>query len=736
VTCGCEALCTILPFALGDRLALLAAWRAQSASSFGQLALGWAYITCIVVLPAALISGVQFPLLTALLGHGRAAVSKHLGMTYAWNTLGAISGSLVAGFGALPLLSATGLWQSIAVVLACLSVGILLGAPRIERRPAVVVGGLVLATIAATFAPGPTAAWRHSGIGAGRAHVPASGSNRIRQWVNEKRRTLEWEADGIESSIGIVVGDGTNFFINGKSDGNSLFDAPTQVGVAILSAVLHPDPKTALVIGLGTGETAGWLAEMRNIRNVDVVEIEPAIDEMAFRCRELNWNVLAHPRVRRIYNDGREFVMSTDKKYDIIVSEPSNPYRAGVAVLFTSEFYRAVRERLNAEGVFVQWLQAYEVDESTVHTVLATAGGVFDHVEIWQTLPSDLQLVCSAAPLNYSSDELRERIAAGAVQEALLKVWKVVDLEGFLGHFVASSRWVDEIAATPGVPLNTDDRTILEYSFAKTVGEREESLEVEPIRDRLRAAGYHRPAIRGEPLDWNEIELRRQEFNLLFGGQLSIALLPRAEDRAVVEALDLYHNNRFAEALATWPSQRRPSTDIQRFALARCYAELARSECLDVIAESAERFPIDAAALRGIYYWRSGNVAESARSHDEFYTLLAKTPWLMPVFSETAVSCTIDVAKADRAAAERLYGLLSRPFASRRFEHFRVLARFMVAAQLGPEQRIEALSDMEPHVIWTAEVLAPRAKAYAAMNHPLAAQAERDWQRFQRHRGK
>jgi spermidine synthase len=81
-----------------------------------------------------------------------------------------------------------------------------------------------------------------------------------------------------------VVGDGTNFFVNGKSDGNSLRDAPTQIGVAALAAVLHREPETALVIGLGTGETAGWLAQMRNIRQVDVVELEPAIDEMAFRC--------------------------------------------------------------------------------------------------------------------------------------------------------------------------------------------------------------------------------------------------------------------------------------------------------------------------------------------------------------------------------------------------------------------------------------------------------------------
>ena len=122
-----------------------------------------------------------------------------------------------------------------------------------------VVAGLALATVALTFAEGPTAVWRHSGIGAGRAFVPDTNPNHLRQWINEKRRGLVWEAEGIESSIGILGQDGLAFVVNGKTDGNSLEDSATQIGAAILGAVLHDDPKTALVIGLGTGESAGWL---------------------------------------------------------------------------------------------------------------------------------------------------------------------------------------------------------------------------------------------------------------------------------------------------------------------------------------------------------------------------------------------------------------------------------------------------------------------------------------------
>lgn len=735
VTCGLEAALTVLPFALGDRIALTAARLAENSAGFGELVLGWSYIAGIVVLPVALVAGLQFPLLTALLGSGRHAISKHLGTTYAWNTLGAIAGSLVAGFGALPLLGAPGMWQAIGATLAVLSVVILIAAPQARRRTVATVAGLALVTVLATLATGPTAVWRHSGIGAGRAHIPAAnaGANRLRQWINEKRHIAVFDTDGLECSVGIHGEDGFAFIVNGKSDGNALSDAPTQIGVAILGAVLSPDPRTGLVIGLGTGESAGWLADMRNMEHVDVVELEPAIDEMARRCSEINRNVLAHPRVRRIYDDGREYVFTTDATYDVIISEPSNPYRAGIATLYTTEFYRAARDRLNPGGVFVQFLQAYEVDEATINTVLATVHSAFSHVEVWQTLGADLQLVCSNGPLRYSAAELRERIANPTVKEALAKAWKVEDLEGFLGHFVGNSGWADQIAEFSNAPLNTDDRTILEYSYAKTVGQQTQ-FSVEPTRDRLRALAFHRPLLEGEPVDWNLVELRRQELNMVLGGQLSLALLPNPLDRRVVEAFDYYRNNEFARAIELWPVKSRPPSDgVQRLLLARCYAELGRPECLKLIDAAEQQYPGEADAVRAIYSWRTGKTSEAARYLNAFFSRLNDDPWVIPVVVETAFSRAIDVAQADKQAAARLYELLSRPFASVRFNYLRQLARLRIADLLGPQQVVDSLKELEPNITWTAEVLEPRARAYAAVNHPLAAQAERDWQWFQRH---
>jgi spermidine synthase len=730
ITCGCEAVFTILPFALGDRVAFLAARYRGGSTTFLELITGWTYVAAIVILPVAIVSGLQFPLVIALLGHGRRQVSKHVGTTYAWNTLGAITGSLVTGFGAMPVLGALGAWQAIAATLAILSCCILLGAPRIERKAAAVVAGLALVTFGSMFAEGPTAAWRHSAIGVGRTADP-SRPNVVHQWMNEFRQTKIWEADGIESGIAIHDHDGLSFVVNGKPDGGALNDAATQIGIATLGAVLHKEPKTALVIGLGTGETAGWLAEM-GVEQVDVVELEPALDEMVRRCSELNFNVLAHPRVRRIYNDGREFVLTTKNMYDLVISEPSNPYRAGIAVLYTAEFYEAVRRRLNPDGLFMQWIQAYDVDELTVNTVLATARNVFPHVEVWQTLPEDLQLVCSATPLEHSVDRLRERIASEIIQQALAQTWHVYDLEGFLSHFLAGHQWADAIAQQATLPLNTDDRTLLEYSFARTLG-RVGRVSVKAIHNYLAQLGYHRPTLRGNSIDWNLVEMRRQEFNLLYNTQLSPDRLTAPDDIAIVDAFARYRENDFEGVVKRWPEARRiPMGELQRLLLARSYAELGRPDCLELIAASEERFPIEAAALNAVLYSAIGNTGEATRSLVRFYELLRKSPWLIPIVAETALNRTVDVARADRNAAAQLYPYLCQPFASKRFEFKRKLVRFHVAQQLGPEKMVEALAEMEPHVRWTANVLQPRAEVYAAMNHPLAARAQRDWQQFQR----
>src|SRR5262249_37186087 len=147
------------------------------------------------------------------------------------------------------------------------------------------------------------------------------------------------------------------------------------------------------VIGLGTGSTAGWLAQVPSIERVDVVELEPAVLHVAEVCAPVNHDVLRDPKVHIVRGDGREFLLTTRATYDLIVSEPSRPYRAGVGSLFTVEFYRSAAAHLADGGMFTQWVQAYEVDARTVQTIYATLHEIFPVVETWEVQPENLALI-------------------------------------------------------------------------------------------------------------------------------------------------------------------------------------------------------------------------------------------------------------------------------------------------------------------------------------------------------
>lgn len=383
----------------------------------------------------------QFPILIALLGRADQRAGRQIGFVSAWNTGGAILGSVAGGFGLLPLLSAPGTWRAVVLLLGLAAISATGWCWRREQRRLLQTSALAIAVLAlsALLATGPTALCRHSGIGAGRLKRVQLSANALRNVIHEQRRTTIWEADGSESSVAIRNSNAYTFCVDGKADGNSVADAGTQTMLGLLGAILHPEARTGLVLGLGSGETAGWLADVNSIERVDVVEIEAVVDEMARRCAAVNRDALHHAKVRRIYNDARELLLTTPTRYDLIASEPSNPYRAGVAALFTQEFYKAAQSRLRTGGLFTQWLQAYEIDGQGVRTVLATLRSVFPCVEIWNTPCNDLLLVCSMEPINYSVPDLRRKLEREPIRSALAATWNARGLEGFLGYRLAGT---------------------------------------------------------------------------------------------------------------------------------------------------------------------------------------------------------------------------------------------------------------------------------------------------------
>src|SRR5204862_3163745 len=141
---------------------------------------------------------------------------------------------------------------------------------------------------------------------------------------------------------------------------------------------------------------------------------------------------------------------------DVIASEPSNPFRAGIASLFTAEYYQAARQRLTDTGVFAQWIQGYEIDARTLRSIYATLKSVFPTVETWQTNRGDLVLLASAGQPTYRAQTVAARIAAEPFRTAIANAWRAVDVSGLFAHYVGSDALADVVARTPGVEINTD----------------------------------------------------------------------------------------------------------------------------------------------------------------------------------------------------------------------------------------------------------------------------------------
>jgi spermidine synthase len=609
-TCLLEALCVAVPYAYGDRLAVLAViLRPVGALGFATQVVDWSVITGIVVFPAAVVSGVQFPLLIALLGPGDEGVGRDVGLAYASNTAGAILGSLAGGFGLIPALTAQGCWRLVGWLLVLLGACALVAhLARPGRRLIAAVAPAVVGILAALSlrAAGPSAAWRHSPIGAGRVDASALGSpNAIHLWLNKMRRSIAWEADGYESSVAIEKSTGLSFVVNGKNDGNARGDASTAVMLGLLGAILHPHPTRSLVIGLGTGSSAGWLAAIPSMTDVDVAELEPAIVEVARRAAPVNHAALDDPKVHLLFADAREALLTSKGQYDLIASEPSNPYRAGVASLFTREYYEAAASRLREGGIFVQWIQGYEVDGQTMRTLYATLAAVFPFVETWEAEASDVLLVASKEPLDHGAARLRARIEEEPFEKALASTWRTTDLEGFLGHYVAGPAIARKVAEQE-TDLNTDDQNLVEFGFAQSLGNGGAGFNLLDVRVVARARDAYRPE-GVEDVDWDAVDEYAMALRAADVELVKSAAPPSAERKHREAALNAMLAGAAARAVAEWRAQgREPAGSIEVAFLGLALADAGDDAALPYIEQMRATEPVEADVAFGRLLFRQG----------------------------------------------------------------------------------------------------------------------------------
>jgi Flp pilus assembly protein TadD len=257
--------------------------------------------------------------------------------------------------------------------------------------------------------------------------------------------------------------------VNGKVDASSVADMDTQVMLGLLPALAHPHPQRAFVVGFGSGATTRTLADVPGVQRVDVAEIERAVLRASRLFRDANGDVLDDPRVHVIEDDARSALTLAESPYDLIVSEPSNPWIAGVASLFTRDYYRVVAGRLAPGGLFCQWLQMYRVTPGAVAVVIANLRAVFPHVEIWFSNASDLMVLAANEPIRWDRTRIAALVAGNTRTGRAARDWlQVASPEDLLGHFLLGERGAAALAGGASFD-HTDDVPGLEFQAARSL---------------------------------------------------------------------------------------------------------------------------------------------------------------------------------------------------------------------------------------------------------------------------
>jgi spermidine synthase len=434
-------------------------------TSFAGFQAASALVIALVVLPPTVLFGVSFPAVVQAASRDVARLGADVGLVYLVNSVGTTAGALVASFVLIPGLGVRRSLDVLALV-ACLALVLAAG----RRRPFVALAAAALALVPAV-APRWDARRMHTGLSKEPAPIVAlwrqgdltAGIEGI--VVREVR-------DGLDATVSVAdYDDQRALLVNGKTDATDGVDMANQLMLGHLPLLLHPAPRDVLVIGMGSGVTLSAVVR-HPVTTIDLVEISADVLDLGDRqFRAVNRNALHDPRVTAWIEDGRNFVAFNElRTYDVIISEPSNPWMTGVANLFTDEFFAELRQRLRPDGVLAQWFHFYNMRLDDIRSLVATLERHFPHVYVFafhhrQDLIGDLLLVAGGAPLDFSAP-LAALGAAGPAAEDLRRFG--FDAPGsLLAGFVFGDETVERFAA--GALLNSDDRPRIELDAPRAI---------------------------------------------------------------------------------------------------------------------------------------------------------------------------------------------------------------------------------------------------------------------------
>ena len=391
-------------------------WMAALIAGLDQTEQGYRFFTIakygialVVMLPATFCAGITLPLITRML-LGAGSGERAIGAVYSVNTLGSIIGAALAALVLLPLLGLKMLLITGAVLDMSLGVWLLALAGRTSTQTRRFAIGVAGATILVVFAASVNVQFDRGVLSSGvyrYGRVPATGS-----------RNVVFYKDGRTASVSVRKSDDGGYSIatNGKPDASISptwlqpvtdtttilqlgGDESTQVLLPLMTLAYAPRAKQGAVIGNGSGMSSHMLLGSPVLERLVTIDIEPEMINGSHTFYPANRRVFDDPRSLYVHDDAKSYFAAANRKFDLILSEPSNPWVSGVSGLFTDEFYQRIHGYLTPDGVFGQWLHLYEIDDALVLSVIKAVHRNFASYEVFLTADVDVLILASNRPV-------------------------------------------------------------------------------------------------------------------------------------------------------------------------------------------------------------------------------------------------------------------------------------------------------------------------------------------------
>jgi len=416
----------------------------------------------LILLPT-IFMGISLPAAAEAVSIEKNGIGSAVGKIFSVNTIGTVLGVIITGLVFIPYFGIKKTFE-IGIAINFLSSIILLWSYNLFKiRTKFIFSFLCLCSFfiyAAMFSN-----WNRSVISSGvfksfSSSPPASYADFLKTASNEK---IIFYEEGVNATVAVTqsLSDSTlkSLIINGKPDASTFSDMPTQVLLGQIPMMLHPNPKNVFVVGFGSGTTIGSVLT-HPVEKVLCAEISKEVINAATLFKKENNNCIHDKRLSLVNEDALTLLKLSKDKYDVIISEPSNPWIAGIGTLFSKEYFQKCLDRMNDSGIMVQWFHVYETDDSVVQLVLNTFSSVFPYAQIWNSVSNDIILVGSKHNIAIDVKSLETKFASDKINNDFGRIL-IPNLFTFLSCQSSSPRGFFTMSETQ--PLNTETHPLLEF---------------------------------------------------------------------------------------------------------------------------------------------------------------------------------------------------------------------------------------------------------------------------------